>query len=91
MAKSIVQKEKCCLVCRTKLNLQKHHIFGGPNRKISDEYGLVVYLCADHHTGQHGVHFDKGFMQDLHELGQIAFEEKYDRATFIQRFGKNYL
>ena len=27
--------------------LDKHHIFGGPYRKKSEKYGLVVYLCHD--------------------------------------------
>lgn len=37
--------------------LDEHHIFGGPNRKNSEEYGLKVYLCHDHHIyGPEAVH-----------------------------------
>ena len=88
---SIVQKEKVCLVCRTTQNLECHHIFGGSRRSLSTEYGLTTWLCHEHHTGIHGVHFDKKFMQELKELGQIVFTEKYGDALFFQRFGKNYL
>lgn len=88
---SIVQKEKVCLVCHTTQNLESHHIFPGPRKHLSEEYGLKAWLCHEHHTGIHGVHFDKVFMQELKELGQMVFTEKYGDALFFERFGKNYL
>ena len=27
--------------------LERHHIFGGANRKKSERYGLIVYLCGE--------------------------------------------
>ena len=27
--------------------LERHHILGGANRKKSEKYGLVVYLCGN--------------------------------------------
>ena len=27
--------------------LERHHIFGGPNRGKSEKYGLVVLLCGE--------------------------------------------
>lgn len=88
---SIIQKKKECLVCHTTIGLEKHHIYPASRRHISEEYGLWTWLCHEHHTGVHGVHFDKTFMQELKELGQIVFSEKYGDALFFQRFGKNYL
>lgn len=88
---SIIQKKKECLVCHTTIGLEIHHIFPGPRRHISEEYGLKVWLCHEHHTGTHGVHFDKTFMQELKELGQTVFVEKYGEPLFFARFGKNYL
>ena len=32
------------------------YFFGTANRKISDQYGFVVYLCRYHHEGDYGVH-----------------------------------
>ena len=91
MAESIIQKEKECFVCHSTTCLESHHIFGAANRRLSEEYGLWIWLCREHHTGKDGVHFNKDFMQELHEFGQTVFEQQYDRETFIQRFGKNYL
>lgn len=93
MSESIVQNERCCLVCRTTQNLERHHIFGAARRPISEETGLWVWLCHEHHTGVTGVHSHKGhqLMEELHELGQMCFEEKYGHNVFIERFGKNYI
>ena len=27
--------------------LERHHIFGAANRKLSEKYGLTVWLCGD--------------------------------------------
>lgn len=91
MAKSILQKEKVCLVCKTTMNLHKHHVLYGPNRPKSEKYGLTVYLCQEHHTGNQGVHFQKQFNEELHQMAQMAFEEIYGHELFIQEFGRNYL
>lgn len=88
---SIIQKKKECLLCHTTLNLECHHIFPGPRRQLSEEYGLKVWLCHEHHTGSAGVHFNKEFMHDLKELGQTVFCEMYGDELFSQRFGKNYI
>lgn len=80
----------------------KHHVFGGANRKISDRYGLWVWLCPEHHNmGNHCVHKDKEMMAHYHEIGQKAFEDWYiekfgadsekARAEFMRLFGRNYL
>ena len=40
--------EKVCWLCGANGysdHLDRHHIFGGPYRKKSEKYGLVVYLC----------------------------------------------
>jgi hypothetical protein len=50
--KSIIQLNKnYCYICREQTGyiverrgLEEHHIFGGPNRKLSEKYGLKVYL-----------------------------------------------
>ena len=39
--------------------LEEHHIFGGPNRHLSEEYGLKVYICPEcHRTSARAVHQD---------------------------------
>lgn len=96
--KSIIQEEKECFLCRyfydieNLIWLEDHHIFGGPNRHLSEKYGLKVYLCHKHHNEKPlGVHFNKEYMLLLKTLGQKAFINKYKNEHFIEIFGKNYL
>ncbi len=90
---SIIQSEKKCFFCGLERGLELHHIFyGSANRKISDAYGLTVWLCMNHHRGTFaGVHFNKEMDLHLKKIGQQAFEEKYPHLSFLQIFGKNYL
>ena len=80
----------------------KHHIFGGANRKLSEQYGLWVYLCPEHHNmSNHSVHRDRKIMEKYHTLGQKAFEKKFmhdkmasedeARTEFMRIFGRSYL
>lgn len=75
--------------------LDRHHIFGGSNRKKSEQYGLVVDLCHNscHIFGKGAVHKNAVIMQQLHEYGQKkAMEEQgWTVDEFRQVFGKNYL
>lgn len=83
-----------CYFCHSIQDLQEHHIFyGTANRKISDKYGLTVYLCIYHHTvSQKCVHNNREIDMQLKKDGQQYFE-KYigTRSQFIKEFGKNYL
>lgn len=92
---SIVQKEKKCFYCGTIYGLECHHVFGGnPNRKRSEEDGLKVWLCHQHHNEPpDGVHFNKYRMAWLHDYAQRKAMEYYGWSVndFIQRYGKNYL
>lgn len=104
--KSILQERNGeCYICAYQGNHRKHdylechHVFEGvANRKLSEKYGLKVYLCRHHHTGdvlgsKDAVH-SKG-MNDwdrvLKQTAQVAFETKYSHEKFMQVFGKNYL
>lgn len=91
--KSVLQFEKKCFVCGTTSNLESHHIFGGTaNRKVSEQYGLKVWLCHEHHTGDTGVHFNPDLAQELHETGQRFYEAHYGtREDFRRDFGKSWL
>ena len=75
--------------------LDKHHIFGGPNRKLSDRFGLTVYLCHHdcHIFGEDAVHQNAETARMLHEYGQRkAMEEQgWTAEQFRMVFGKNYL
>jgi len=93
MSKSILQDKKQCIICHNS-NIEEHHVFfGTANRKLSEKYGLKVYLCPEHHRGTRGVHGRDGKILDtyLKELAQSKFEEKESREKFRQIFGISYL
>lgn len=77
--KSIIQDEKVCLVCGS-TNTHEHHCWGGTaNRKLSEKYGLKVYLCPYHHNmSDNGVHFDKELDNEIKELAKKKFEQTYN-------------
>ena len=75
--------------------LDRHHIFGGANRKKSEKYGLVVDLCHNkcHIFGPNAAHQCRETMQKLHEYGQrkAMDEQGWTTEDFIREFGRNYL
>ena len=89
--KITLQNHRECWVCGTTLNLELHHVYGSANRPISERYGLKVYLCHEHHTGDSGVHFEPSLMKKLHREAQKKFEEVYGREEFMRLFQRNYL
>lgn len=95
MPNSIVQSKNECYVCKTTIGLHRHEIFyGTANRKKSIEDGMTVKLCGKHHNlSTEGVHFNKQLDNHLKKLGQIVWEEYYQKTTedFIKRYGHNYL
>lgn len=75
--------------------LDHHHIFGGANRRKSEELGLVVDLChgSCHIFGERAAHRCRETAQALHEYGQRMAMERmgWSTADFVREFGRNYL
>lgn len=75
--------------------LEKHHIFSGPNRNLSEKYGLVVDLCGEscHRNGSRAAHRNPETAKMLHVYGQkkAMREQGWTAEEFRQVFGKNYL
>ena len=75
--------------------LDRHHIFGGPDRKKSEQYGLTVYLCHNtcHIFGREAVHNNAENMLYVKQYGQrkAMREQGWTVQQFINEFGKNYL
>ena len=81
-----------CFLCGRYGLVEWHHIFGGANRKNSEDYGLVVPLChACHNEPPDGVHFNRECMDDLRRQGQRRFETVNSHEDFMRIFGENYL
>lgn len=72
---------------------QEHHvIFGTANRRLSEKYGLKVYLCLAHHEeGKEAVHKNATNALILKKNAQRAFEKRWPDLDFRKIFGKNFL
>jgi hypothetical protein len=71
--------------------LEKHHVFGGSNRKWSEKYGLWVYLTHDEHNEPpQGVHHNKRIRMQLQAEAQKKFEDAFPHLDFMKIFGRNY-
>ena len=80
-----------CVICGSP-NVEIHHVFGGPNRKNSDKYGLVVPLCHRHHNEPPaGVHHNEGSMLALQADAQAVFESIESHEDFMRVFGRDYI
>ena len=89
----IVQDEKC-FFCGNTQQLHCHHcIPGTANRKKSDEYGLMIWLCPFHHNlGKKSVHQDREMDLKVKRFAQEYFEKNIgNRELWLKEFGKNYL
>ena len=102
MSKSILQDKRGgeCYLCNLILGIdtpapirEEHHVmYGTANRKLSEHYGLKVYLCPCHHrTGPQAAHRCPQTDILLKQAAQRAFERKYSPGKWMEVFGKNYL
>lgn len=90
---------RTCFLCGCNGNaygrrIERHHLFGGANRKLSEQYGLTVDLChACHNEPPLGAHFNAETMLYLHRYGQKKFMDETGKSAeeFAALFGKNYL
>ena len=91
------KNDRICYLCGangTMDALHWHHVFGGPNRRNSEKFGLKVRLCGQkcHENGPNAVHRNKEINHMIKAAGQQAFESVHgDRQEFVRLFGKNYL
>ena len=102
MSKSILQDKRGgeCYLCDLLLGIdapapirEEHHVMHGTaNRKLSEHYGLKVYLCPYHHrSGPQAVHRCRQTDILLIQAAQRVFERKYGYKKWMEVFGKNYL
>lgn len=89
--KSILQDKKECLICGSTYGLHLHHIYFGPYRQVSDRNGFTCYLCAAHHIGPYGVHYDPRIDREIKRRCQSKYEETHTRQEFMALIGRNYI
>lgn len=92
-------RDGTCYLCM-KLNkdyrrhqtLHEHHVYGGPNRPISEAEGMKVYLCLEHHIiGPEAVHNNHENMRLLQQDAQRVYEQTHTRQEFMGLIHRNYL
>ena len=74
--------------------IERHHIFGGSNRKNSEKYGFVIPLRYDLHPNGARADRSKACEIDLKlkQMAQEYFEANYGtREDFRAIFGKSWL
>lgn len=94
------KKDGTCLLCMWlhddssyKEVLEEHHVFfGRALRKLSEKYGMKVYLCIFHHrTWKEAVHKNSRNNKMVQAYAQRMFEQKWPEKDFCSIFGKNYI
>ena len=87
-----------CFLCGRNGNgdpLERHHIFGGANRNLSEKYGLTVMLCGNrcHRNGKLAAHQCRTTAELLHQYGEKKWMQETGGTIedFIELFGRNYL
>lgn len=95
MAKSIMQTEKQCYITGRTDNLHEHHVFFGTGkRKLSEKYGLKIWLVGElHNMSDEGVHFNKELDLQIKKMAQEKAMEYYGWSVedFIKIFGRSYI
>lgn len=90
-----IQEYHKCEICKRTAECALHHVyFGKKNRKQSERYGMLAYLCPACHEDLHThrtVINGKDFDQLLKAHYQRKFERVWDRQEFIKAYGMNYL
>lgn len=96
MSKSImITRKGQCFLCGRFCQTEKHHIFeGSGRRKLSEKYGLWVYLCHEcHNEPPDGVHFNKRNDLGLKARTQIRAMHVHGWTVdrFRELFRKSYI
>ena len=92
MSSSILQNRRECYVTGSVINLHRHHVYGGPLRQKSEQWGCWVWLRADwHNMSERGVHFNRELDLRIKRECQEAFEKLHSHEKFVEIFGKSYL
>ena len=90
-----MQEERECYITQSTTRLHKHHIFGGTaNRRLSEEFGLWIWLRADWHVGTpYSIHNNPMLMKRIQREGQLKAMECYgwSEADFRKVFGRSFL
>lgn len=79
-----------CEICHRWSELDRHHVFGGMKRQMSEKYGAVIFVCRDCHNNIH--HKSPASFLWLKKQWQrrLMEEHEWDVYEFIRVFGRSY-
>lgn len=84
-----------CAICGKEHGLHKHHVFfGTANRQLSEEDGMVVYLCPEcHEHGARAVHRNRETDVALKQAAERVWmaDRESDEDAFRARYGRSWL
>lgn len=83
-----------CFLCGAWGQTERHHIFGGARRPLSEKYGLTVELCHRcHQESPDSAHRSGETKLALHKFGEMQAirEQGWTVEEFREKFDKNYL
>jgi hypothetical protein len=83
-----------CELCGNWEDLEEHHVFPGPLRKISTKYNAKAYLCVwCHQVDPDSVHRCRATAEALKAKTQrrVMQEQKWSLEDWLAAFGKSYL
>lgn len=74
-------------------NIEFHHIMNGTkySRKLSEQYGLWIWLTKQEHENLHGTKEGAALQRTLKQECQALFEMEHPREMWIRLFHRNYL
>lgn len=86
---------RCAICGKEHGGLHKHHVFfGTANRQLSEEDGMVVYLCPDcHEHGARAVHRNHETDLALKQAAERVWmsDREADEDAFRARYGRSWL
>lgn len=94
MSKSILQDKKECFLTHSTVGLDRHHVYGAANRKISEANGFWVWLNHYRHIADSPYatpHNNREVDLYLKRACQKKYEETHTREEFIRLIGRSYL
>ena len=84
-----------CAICGKEHGLHKHHVFfGTANRQLSEEDGMVVYLCPEcHEHGARAVHRNRETDVAIKQAAERIWmaDREADEDAFRARYGRSWL
>ena len=77
-----------CHICKRPAD-DRHHVFGGRLRQLSEQYGMVMHLCRHCHVRLHKT--PQGEWKKYKQEHQKKFDLEHGKGEFLRIFGRNYL